>query len=495
MPPLPIWGICYSRFGSMFNLRWMIGIFLVGLIGGTGVQAEDWPQWFGIKRDGVWRETGIVDKFPKGGPKVLWRKPINPGYSGPSVVDGKVFVMDRITETDPKVKEAPKSGAKEKANSEKASKEGKEKKSSSPEAKKGGIPGKERVLCLNATDGSTIWEHEYDCTYAISYGQGPRTTPNVDGSKVFTLGAMGHLHCYEASSGKPLWQKNLAKEYQTKPPVWGYAASVLIDGDKLITLAGGKGSAIVALDKNSGKELWRALTAEEVGYSPPAIHEIAGKRQLITWLDTTINGLDPETGKVYWSIDFPDPSKLQRPVVSITPPVVQGKQLFLSEFYQGSILLDLDLDKPGAKVRWQTKENNPVKPTDLNAIMATPVIRDGHIYGIGGNGEMRCLKLETGEMIWESLKATGGKKALFAHAFIVPQGNRFVLFSDQGDLILANLSPKGYEEIDRAHLLDTTFTTRGRDVVWCHPAFANRRVYLHNDKEIICVSLAREDNN
>jgi outer membrane protein assembly factor BamB len=304
---------------------------------------------------------------------------------------------------------------------------------------------------------------------------------------------MGHLHCYDASSGSNVWQKNLLEDYKTKPPVWGYAASMLVDGDKVITLAGGKGSAVVALDKNSGKELWRALTALEVGYSPPSIIEAAGKRQIIVWLDVSVNALDPETGKTLWSIEFPSAATLQRPIVSIVPPVKFGNHLFFSEFYQGSMLLELDQQKPGARVVWQTKENNPTKPTDLNAIMTTPIIRDGHIYGIGGSGEMRCLKLETGAVVWESLKATGGKKALFAHAFIIPQGDRYVIFNDQGDLILANLTPQGYAEIDKAHLLDTTFATRGREVVWCHPAFANRCLYLHNDKEMICVSMAKEE--
>ncbi len=476
------------------KLKYLASGVLLGLAGIASIgRGEDWPQWFGPMRDGVWRETGLIDKFPMGGPKVLWRQPFNPGYCGPAVAAGKVYVMDRIAEPEPKTPSEKK--APERATPEKASEKTKDKEKKAPPAaaKKTAVPGKERVLCLNAADGSVHWSHEYDCPYAISYNQGPRTTPVVQDGKVFTLGAMGHLHCYDASSGSNVWQKNLLEDYKTKPPVWGYAASMLVDGDKVITLAGGKGSAVVALDKNSGKELWRALTALEVGYSPPSIIEAAGKRQLIVWLDVSVNALDPETGKTLWSIEFPSAATLQRPIVSIVPPVKFGNHLFFSEFYQGSMLLELDQQKPGARVVWQTKENNPTKPTDLNAIMTTPIIRDGHIYGIGGSGEMRCLKLETGAVVWESLKATGGKKALFAHAFIIPQGDRYVIFNDQGDLILANLTPQGYAEIDKAHLLDTTFATRGREVVWCHPAFANRCLYLHNDKEMICVSMAKEE--
>lgn len=429
-------------------------------------QADDWPNWLGPKKDGVWHETGLLEKFPQGGPKVIWRKPINPGYCGPAVAAGKLFVMDRITEKD------------------------KDGKPVSP--KKGVVAGKERVVCLEASDGSTVWIQEFDCPYTISYGQGPRATPWVDGDRVFTLGAMGNLRCNESATGKVVWEKDLPKEYKTKPPLWGYSASPLVDGDLIYTQAGGDGSALVALDKRTGKEVWRALKAEEVGYSPPMLCEAGGKRQLIVWLDTSVNSLDPLTGKTYWSLEHPEAKSIQRPVVNIVTPVKSGDNLLVSEFYQGSALLKLDGEKPDAKLLWRSKSKDPSKPDNLNALMATPIIRDGHIYGVCGMGEMRCVKLDTGELVWESLKATGGKKALFAHTFIIPAGDKYVLFNDQGDLILAKLSPKGYEEIARHHLLDTTFTTRGRDVVWCHPAFANKCLFVHNDKEILCVSMARD---
>ena len=229
-----------------------------------------------------------------------------------------------------------------------------------------------------------------------------------------------------------------------------------------------------------------------MGYSAPMLCEAGGKKQLIVWLDTSVNSLDPLTGKTHWSLEHPEAKSIQRPVVNIITPVKAGDKLLVSEFYQGSALMRLDGEKPDAKLLWRSKSKDPSKPDNLNAIMATPIIRGGHIYGVCGMGEMRCVKLDTGELVWESLKATGGKKALFAHAFIIPAGDNYVLFNDQGDLILANLSPKGYEEIARHHLLDTTFTTRGRDVVWCHPAFANKCLFVHNGKEMVCVSMTRE---
>jgi outer membrane protein assembly factor BamB len=175
--------------------------------------ADDWPQWMGPKRDGVWREDGILTKFPAGGLKRLWSTPIGGGFSGPAVADGRVFVMDRQGEKLPKGKEAP---------------------------MKGGLPGKERVLCLDAADGKILWKHEYDCSYRVLYTSGPRTTPTVHGGKVYTLGSMGDLFCFDAAKGTIHWSKNLPQEYETKPPVWGYAGHLLVDGDRVITSSAAK---------------------------------------------------------------------------------------------------------------------------------------------------------------------------------------------------------------------------------------------------------------
>jgi outer membrane protein assembly factor BamB len=435
-------------------------MLLVGsLLGASGrVPANDWPQWLGSQRDGVWREKGILTQFPKGGPPVRWRIPIGPGFTGPAVVGDRVFVMDRHQAKEPPVK-------------------GK------------GIPGTERVLCLRVADGSEVWKHEYDCPYRIAYPQGPRTTPVFRDGKLYTLGAMGDLHCYDASSGKLRWARKLPADYKVQAPVWGWSANLLVDGNKVICLVGGKGSAVVAFDAGSGAEIWRALTAQEVGYSTPMVYEAGGKRQLIVWLDASVNSLDPETGKVYWSQPHPRDGVPQRPAVTIVAPVKAGDLLLVSEFYHGSLMLKLDASKPAAAEHWRSKSNNPAKPDNLNAIMATPVIKDGYIYGVGGFGDLRCIEADTGKVVWETFAATGGKKALFANAFLIPQEDRFFLWNDGGDLIIARLTPKGYQEIDRAHLLEPTLATRGRVVVWSHPAFAGRCAFMRNDREMICVSL------
>lgn len=426
----------------------------------------DWPQWLGAKRDGVWRETDILQKFPPGGPKVLWRQPIHEGYSGPSVAGGMLYVMDRQ-----RARDAAGQPIK-------------------PSRK--GIPGTERVLCLDVKDGRLIWQDEYDCPYKVSYPSGPRTTPLVHQGWVYTLGAMGDLRVLDAVTGKVIWSKNVAQEFKVEAPVWGYAAHPLIDGDLLYCLVGGEGSAVVAFRKDTGQEIWRALTSQEVGYSPPMIYEAGGKRQLIIWLSDSINSLDPDTGKVYWTQPYPANGSPQRPAVNIVTVRRHDDLLFISTYYHGPMMLKLASEKPTATVLWKGKSNDPEKPDGLHILMAPPLFQDGCIYGVGANGELRCLEAQTGKMLWESYAATCGEKTDCANAFLIPQGSQTVICNDQGDLILAHLDPKGYKEIDRAHILQPDHKARGRQVVWSHPAFAERCLFARNDKEIICVSMAAQ---
>src|SRR5207302_8453519 len=167
------------------------------------LRADGWPQWLGQQRDDVWRETGILEKFPAEGPKVRWRAPIGAGYTGPAVANGRVYAMDRQLTP----------GASNPSN---------------PFAR-GEIPGSERVLCLNEADGKILWKHEYDCPYAVSYPAGPRVTPVVAGGKVYTLGTMGDLFCLDALKGDVLWSKNLRQEYKAPTQNWGFSAHPLLD--------------------------------------------------------------------------------------------------------------------------------------------------------------------------------------------------------------------------------------------------------------------------
>ena len=423
-------------------------------------RADDWPQWLGPQRDGVWREKGILNEFPAGGPKVRWRASVGAGYSGPAVVGNRVYLTDRMV--------APKTTT-----------------PSDPFAR-GQIPGTERVLCLDEVDGKVIWKHEYDCPYDLSYPAGPRATPLVEADRVYTLGAEGNLFCFQRESGKILWSRDFKKDFDARTPLWGFAAHPLIEGNKLVCLVGGQGSVAMAFDKMTGKEIWRALSAKEPGYCPPTMIEAGGRRQLIIWHPESINALDPETGKLFWSVPMEVRSGL-----SIPTPRQHGDLLFITSFYNGPIMLRLAKDKPGATVVWRGKSNSERNTDGLHSIIPTPFFDGDYIYGVCSYGQLRCLKAATGERVWETFEATtGGKEVRWANAFLIKNGDRFFIPNEKGDLIIARLTPDGYHEISRTHLLEPTNTAAGRDVVWSHPAFANQCVYARNDKELVCASLA-----
>jgi outer membrane protein assembly factor BamB len=445
----------------------MRGLWLATIAVGCagGLQADDWPQWLGPQRDSVWRETGIVTTFPVAGPLVVWRAQIGSGYSGPAVAQGRVFVLDHHFA---KPSDKP----------------------SDPFAR-GSIPGAEEILCLKEADGTVLWRHTYDCPYTVSYPAGPRATPLVSGGKVFSLGAEGNLLCLDAASGSPVWSRDFKADYNLKTPMWGFAGNPLLDGSKLICLAGGSNSTVVALNKDTGQEVWRALGAKEPGYCSPVIFEAGGVRQLIVWDPESVNSLNPETGQVYWSLKS---SQAIRAGMTIPTPRKLDDLLFLTCFYNGSWMLRLDAAKPAAATVWQSERVSEKNTDALHCTLSTPFLQDGYIYGVCSYGQLRCLKADTGQRVWETFNATtpDGKEMRWANAFIVKNQDRFFLFNEKGDLIMARLTPKGYEEISRAHIIEPDNTDAGRQVVWSHPAFSDRRIFARNDHEIICVDLAQK---
>lgn len=455
--------------------------YLLLLTTTPAAHADDWPQWMGPNRDGAWRETDLLDKFPGGGPKKLWEVKVGQGYAGPAVAGGKVYVTDRVLDAG---QPNPESGF-------------------DKVEQKGG----ERVLCLDAGTGKQLWEHSYPSSYRIAYSAGPRCTPTVDGDRVYTLGAMGDLLCLDANAGKVHWSKNFPRDFGANVPVWGFASHPLVDGDKLICLVGGsEGRLVMAFDKKTGAEKWRALSFEsgDFGYSPPVIHEIGGKRQLVVWHPRALAGLDPETGKKHWEVPFVAKAALTAPM-----PRREGDKLFVTSFYNGSMLVKVT--DAGAEAVWRSKARGeaPSQTTDLSSIMPTPVVKDGYVYGVCSYGQLRCIELATGKRVWETMQATRGPLTpprvkdnpepsvtqpwaeRWANAFLVENGDRYFLFNEQGELIIARLSPKGYEEIDRAQLLQPTNRLAGRPVVWMHPAFAEKCVFARNDERLVCYSLAK----
>lgn len=421
-------------------------------------RADDWPQWLGPRRDAVWRESGILRQFPAQGPKVLWRAPIGPGYTGPAVAHGRVYVCDRVD---------GQSGANNEAAAPASS--------------------QERILCLEEATGKVVWQYACDCAYTMSYPGGPRATPSVSDGRVYTFGAQGRLCCLEAATGQLLWSRDLKKDHQAKTPIWGFAGHPLVDGQKVICMVGGENSLVVAVDKNTGQDLWHALQASELGYCPPMIYEAGGRRQLIIFHPAGLASLDPETGAPFWSQPYSTKVGL-----TVSTPRKMGDLLLVTSFYNGSMMMRLAADQPAATLAWQGKSASEMQTDGLHSIISTPFLHDGHIYGVCSYGQLRCLNAETGGRIWETLAATtaSSRPVRWANAFLVRNGEVFFLANELGDLIIARLSPKGYAELGRAHLLEPTNRDCGRLVVWSHPAFANRCLIARNDREIIRVSLA-----
>lgn len=430
------------------------GIMWVGalcLAVGIGA-ADDWPQMLGPGRNSCWNETNILRAFPPEGLKITWRVPVGPGYSGPAVAGGRVFITDY-------------------------------------QKREGG--GAERVLCLDEQTGNVLWTFENaSADYGkFQYNSGPRSTPTVDGDRVYVLGGAGDLYCLDVKTGQQQWKVNLLAQFQAKMPTWGFSAAPLVYGDLVIVPAGGTNSSrIVALSKLTGNEVWRALPGEtDIAYSSPIIVKAGGVDQLIDYIPGEVSSLNPQTGQVYWQIPFEG-------MTSVATPVVAGNKLLCTNFYGGSKLIELAADKPAGQVLWHVHGENELKTEGLHGLLCTPFIKDDHFYGVCSYGQFRCLSLATGARVWESLEPTRENKR-WANAFITRNGDAFFLNNDRGELIIADLQPDGYHELSRTQLIKpTSGGAGGRDlglVNWVQPAYANGHIIIRNDQEILRASLQK----
>ncbi|MBM3814752.1 MAG: pyrrolo-quinoline quinone [Acidimicrobiia bacterium] len=419
--------------------------------------AEDWPEWRGKGRLGLWNESGILDKFPESGLKIRWRTPIKSGFSGPAVSQGLVSVLD-FESTGPN-------------------------------------KGLERAVAFDEKTGREVWTRSWEADYtglSRSYATGPRSTPTVDGDRLYALGARGILVCLNARTGELLWQRDFTRDFKANIPGWGTVGSPLVEGRLVIAVVGGEpGAKVMAFDKFTGKEVWRALdSSTEPGYAHPVIYEAGGKRQLIIWHASAVASLNPTNGELYWQLPFNAHLGL-----AVATPVKSGPLLLISSFYTGSMMMELDNAAPAAHMLWKGKSQSEIQTDGLHALINTPVIDGGYIYGIDSYGQFRCLHARTGERIWETLDVTK-EKARWSTGLIVRHQDRYFINNDRGELILARLSPKGYQEISRTPLIKPTSTAGiGRRelgaVNWSHPAYANRHIFARNDEEILCASLEK----
>ena len=288
------------------SCRGLAGLSVLLLAGTVTAQADDWPQWRGPNRDGVWHESGTLAAFPPGGLEVAWRAPVGRGWSSPVVAQGRVYVTD-VQATRP--------------------------------------AARERVLCLDAATGRPLWSHQY----AVSYPDwafdpnagGPRATPIIRDGRLYTLGALGHLFCLDAIHGEVLWKRDLARDYQVRE-FTGITASPLIEGDRLILYICGKpGACVVGLNKDSGKEQWRALD-DSFTYSSPITIAAGGQRQLIVWTQEAVTSLDPASGRLWWREAVPTSGDQ-----SVSTPVWLGQRLYVA-----GLMFRLERDRPAAAVVW-----------------------------------------------------------------------------------------------------------------------------------------------
>ena len=448
------------------NVPCLVGAMVIAAGAVVGVSAEDWPQWRGADRLAVWNEIGIVEELPEE-LRVAWRTPVRSGYSGPAVADGRIFITDWMED---------------------------------PESRT--LDGAERALALDERTGEVLWTHEWQTSYrmlSVAYAVGPRATPTVDGDRVYVVGGTGRLFCFDVETGRVLWEKDYVAEYGTNVPVWGIVSAPLVDGERLITVVGGEPDAlVVAFDKHTGEEIWRAIeTGTEMGYAQPVIYEAGGVRQLIVWHPQALASLDPETGELYWEQPW-DVSM----GVTVATPVRSGDYLLVSQFFNGSMMMRLSQDRPAATHLWQgsSRSELPGDTDTIHAMVTTPIIIGDYVYGVDSYGELRALDARTGERLWMSPDMTA--QARWATAFLVRHEDRYFVNNDDGFLMIAQFTPEGYVELSRTRLIEPTGSSgtrtphgriAARVINWSHPAYANGHIVHRNDREIIRASLRAED--
>ncbi len=410
----------------------------------ANASADDWPQWRGVNRDSVLSAAEQVGSLPSGIIQPKWSVEIGSGYSGPTVADGRVYVMDR--------------------------------------GPSGTTDQVERILCFAAADGALVWEHSYESKYTIGYTAGPRASVTIHDGKAFAVGAMGHFHCLDAATGEVLWAHDLETEYDVRMPIWGITTSPLIYQDLVIQIAAGKGDAcVVAFDRETGKERWRAID-ERSGYSSPILIKQGDEDVVVCWTGESITGLNPMTGSVFWSVPMPS----RKMPIGVPTPIVDDNLIFVSSFYDGSMLIEFDREKPEAKKVWFRVGQSEKNTDALHCMISNPVMRGDYIYGVDSYGELRCLDKKTGDRVWED--DTAVKRNRWATIQIIKNGDREIMFNEQGQLISASLSPAGYVEHSRAALIAPTRQQLNRrdGVTWAHPAIADGHIYVRSDKELLC---------
>jgi outer membrane protein assembly factor BamB len=403
--------------------KWIIA-FLVSI---SVSAAQDWPRWRGTNADGRWNPAGIPADFSKKEPERLWKAEIGAGFGGVMVSDGLVYVMDR-QKTPQEV---------------------------------------ERVLCFNAETGKEVWQQSWEVSYGgMDYGTGPRASVNMVDGKAYALGATGVASCLDAKTGKVLWHVNMVETCGAKIPTWGFAASPVIVAEIVLLHVGAKDGSVIALDKSSGKEVWRG-GPDRAGYCTPEIITHDGKRQLIAWGPEHVQSLNPDSGAVNWTY----PYKITYGV-SIAQPLYHDGVLLVSGYWHGAKAFRLGT---GAELLWENE-------TEICGLMSAPLLKDGIVYMLDKNRGLQAFEMKTGKILWsdDNTLTPKDRNPQMSLVWMDEAKNLAALLNASGELVYVTLRPEKREELSRWQIIGKT---------WAHPAFAGSRLFARNDKELVAWKL------
>lgn len=408
-----------------------LAFVLLGFV--TALQAADSAQWRGPQRDGHSPETGLLQEWPKEGPKLLWHSTnVLGGYSTPSVGSDRIYLL-------------------------------------------GSEGATESVIALAAKDGSKVWSAKLGKVghpeQQPSYG-GARSTPTVDGTFLFALGSDGDLVCLETTNGKEVWRKHLRTDFGGKYGEWAYSESPLVDGDKVIVTPGGTNATVVALNKKTGATVWTCALPEgsAAGYSSVLIAEFGGVRQYVQFLASGLMGIHPGNGKLLWRYEK---SSKGSPAVIIMPLVSEGM------IYSGAFRATTALIKPVLKDGAFTVEeiySNGKLPVGLGGVVKV----GDYFYGSGGSVVM-CVEFKTGVVKWEE-RSIGPGSLLVAD-------QRIYIHAESGDVALFKPSAEGYREKGRFTPPGVPARANPMEKAWPYPVIADGKLYIRDKESLWCYNV------
>ncbi len=392
------------------------------LVLSLSLAAEDWPQWRGPARDGRSAETGLAAEWPAGGPALLWQAEIlGEGYASFAVVGGRLYTQ-------------------------------------------GQKDGRQFVIALDAATGKLIWQTANGDTYADGRGGGPRGAPTLDNGRLYALGSSGNLICLDAASGKQVWEVNLLRKYGARNIRWGLSESPLIDGEKIIVSPGGRGAAVVALNKSDGSLIWKS-ESDEAGYSSAVVAEAGGVRMYVLLTGDAAIGLRADSGELLWRY-----SKVANGTANIATPIVKGNHVFVSSDYGTGCAL-LKLSRDGAGVR----ADEVYFSRDMRNHYSSSVLVGEYLYGFSSR-IFTAMNFMTGEVGWKD-RSVGKGQVIFADGKLFLQG-------EDGIVGLVTPDPGEYKEISRFEV------GRGKYPTWTLPVIADGRLYIRDQDLLRCYDVS-----